>query len=444
MSLVTRTTCRVDGYEIELSEAGEIGRILPVGNILLDTDRVVAPWQHVTLYNEKNFEEAVRRYEVACHHRGIESYFLVLLAPPLQSPDGFTSPQDESFDKVFKHLNKILNNDPAESVRQVTILRTYKSAIYFCMQQLSLQDCDRLLRTIGYSGDALDYDGLNEEAALEGLHEAMQELKLEPSPAQTETAYPAKFRTLVHERKWQVVDVRRYGTFARNEKISNEQLLLEICDAQANSKQSVRFSFSPQDKTDLAEAKKRVDICLKDNQPWRLQVNQVLDEIAASGEAGPCQIAIVNTSGAIGTVNAQLKESHRGEFFPFYFITPSPDSTKLYYGALIWDGTEPRLKKLIKEFYDGNSTRLRVVKMHGGYEPRDTQICRRMGLHYRSFIEDRGGALVKHHKLENGLWEPCVGVSAMDEYFRFLFACQTFTSDVLSMFREWDDLNVTI
>jgi len=80
----------------------------------------------------------------------------------------------------------------------------------------------------------------------------------------------------------------------------------------------------------------------------------------------------------------QFREPPRQHvFMPFYFIT-GPGSKKKYYGAIVWDGTKPQLKALIKEFYEGEPLRLRIQKIKGSYEARDARILRRMGLHYQA------------------------------------------------------------
>jgi hypothetical protein len=441
LSLVARTSCRVEGYELELTEAENIRRILPVGNTLLNTDRVLAPWHHVAFYCDSvNFEQAARAFSAACKSSGIESYILVLLAP-LAGIESLPSSHEQEWDRIFDQLDEQRRDNAKPSLRQ------YRSMIYFAMQQLSVRECLDRLQSMGKSKDDLDLWSSSEEELLEASHEALQNFDLVLCPPDNEeTGYPAKFKALTEHENWRVIDISRFGAFSRNLQISNEQLVSEICDAQADSRQSLTFTFNPSEKSALAEARKRVDICLKDNQPWRLQINYVLDMIAASGESGPSKINIGNTSAAVATIYMQSANGSLGGrlFIPFYFITPGPNSKTSYYGVLVWDGTTPKLKALINEFYQGEPLMLRIVKRHGGYEPRDVQIVRKMGLHYRTFMAVRGVLTTKHYQLADGLWEPCEGIAFVDEYYRFLWSCDEFVDDVRNLYDEWEKWNLVM
>jgi hypothetical protein len=445
LSLVARTSCRVDGYEIELSESEKIRGIRHVGNTLLVADRVLAPWQHIAFYLETaKLEDVAQAYSKTCSARGIESYVLLYIVPA-DGNDGLTSPQDREFERIFRQMDEELRDNPSRTSPPEP---KYRSAIYFAMQQFSIQECFDRLNSIGITEDDLDLWSSSEEAYLEAAHEALQRLDLTPGvTARVETSYPAKFKMLTEKEGWRVEKILRFGAFYRNSQLKDEQIVLEICDAQADSRQSLKFAFNPRDKTELAEAKKRVDICLKDNQPWRLQINLVLDVIAASNdEPGPAEIKIFNSSAAISNVYAQTANgSPRGQvFIPFFFITPGPNCKITYYGAMVWDGTTPSLKTLIKEFYGGDPVRLRVAKKDGGYEPRDVYVARKMGLHYRTFKAVRGEGAIKHYQLIEGLWEPCGVIDFISEYYRFLWSCDNFVQDVRKLYDEWEKWTLII
>jgi hypothetical protein len=110
----------------------------------------------------------------------------------------------------------------------------------------------------------------------------------------------------------------------------------------------------------------------------------------------------------------------------------------------VWDGTKPKLKALIDEFYQEDPVRLRVAKRDGGYEPRDVQIVRKMGLHYRTFMAVRGVLTIKNYRLADGLWEPSAGVQFVDEYYRFIWSCSEFVDDVQKLYDEWDKWTLVI
>jgi hypothetical protein len=177
-----------------------------------------------------------------------------------------------------------------------------------------------------------------------------------------------------------------------------------------------------------------------------LQINHVLDTIAACEESGTTEIKIFNSSAALSTVYCQASKGGPRDqlFMPFHFITPGPDCKTTFYGALVWDGTMPTLKGLIKEFYEGDPIRLRVAKKNGGYEPRDVHIVRKMGLHYRTFKAVSGSMTTKHFRLVDGLWEPWERVDFIDEYYRFLWSCGKFVDDVRALYDEWEKWTLII
>ncbi len=330
-----------------------------------------------------------------------------------------------------------------QSVNNIPVKR-YKYALYFAMQQLSHEEyLQRLPSSEQSTSDTLALiEDMGSEEALETLHEAV--LGLEPRPISDffEIGYPAKFRSrLIVEEGWKIAEIRRYGLFARNLILSDETIIEEIGGALGNSGQTMKMSFHPNHKSEIAEVRRRVDECLSNNDPWRAQINFVLSEIELSGENRKCYIQIMNPSSGVTTVYLAATNDNGALYVPTYQVRiPEHESKRMYFGVLGHTNAISRpLDQVINEFYDGKKAVLLSTLQWGGYEARDVAVVRRLGLKYKTYRVDVDNDERRFQKLDNHEWEACGPIDPLSSYFSFLQKNREFTSEVIELYSSrWD------
>lgn len=434
-SLVNRTECQVEGFKLEVDDIGSVLSAVPVEPLPIHSDRVVAPWHELRFYMDENALTAgIADHERCCAAKNIYSYFLIILDAPAGHPDGYPSTKQITNRGLLAEMAAMMGS----SAKDIPDERC-KFAVYFVMQQLTKEEyVHRLPRDAEATADLIENIArMEDDEALMTLHEAVLELEPRPDSSFFEIAYPAKFHgRLIEEEGWQVRKIIRYGAFERNAILSDQTILEEIGGSQGNSQQSMKLTFRPSQKADIAEARRRVNACLTNNGPWKAQINFVLDELAELGEDRECYLQVMNPSSALTTVYLAATREDGPLYVPTYQLrVPSEGTEKMYFGALEHNGSRPySLSQIIDEFYEGDKFHLLFTLQWGGYEARDVKIVRKLGLRYKTYqckivANERSFA-----ELDNHEWETCDPINSLDAYYSFLKSHSAFTREVCEFY----------
>lgn len=437
-SFVRRTTCQVEGYELEIDATGSVIGARIVEPLSIVADRVLAPWHELRFYRDQEaLRVGIESHERANAAKNLESFVLVILDAPSGHSQGYPSTKQITNRRLLGGMAPL----GAPSITEVQP-PLYKGAIYFAMHQPTKDEYIRCLSkkaTEEVLGVIADMD---DEEALLTLHQAVLAQDPRPDSDFFEIGYPAKFHgRLIDEEGWRVREIRRYGYFKRNALLTDDTILQEISGSQGNSGQGMKMSFRPHEKSEVAEVRRRMQDCLANNTPWRSQIDCVLNELVGSGERRQCYIQVYCPSSAITTVYLAATRENGVLYIPSYQIrVPEDDTQCMYFGALVHNGSTARtLKQIVDEFYDGSVDHLLFTLQWGGYEARDVQIIRRLGLRYRTFRCVLENDVRSFAALEDHEWEPCEPIDAISAYFSFLEAQEAFTTEVCELYASrWD------
>lgn len=434
-SFVQRTSCRVEGYHLSVDDAGSVIGAEVVEPLAVQSERVLAPWHELRFYvDEQSLLDGIASYEKASTAKRLESFVLVILDPPVGHPEGFPSTKQITNREMLAAMAAGMGQPVKDIPTQL-----YSSAIYFAMQQLRKEEYISLLPPDAAStAETLEsISDMDDEEAIFSLHEAVLDLQPRPKGDFLEIANPAKFRgRLLQEEGWRIREVHRYGYFKRNTLLSDEIIIEEIGGSQGNAKQNMKMSFRPDQKSEVAEVLRRLVECLGENEPWRSQINFAIDELIRSGERRQCYIQIMNPSSAITTIYLAASRDDGILYIPTYQIRiPEDDTEIMYYGVLQYNGSKPwGLKQVIDEFYDGQLFHMLLTLQWGGYESRDVQIVRKLGLRYKTYKAVVDGDIRNFFELDDHQWEPSGPVSPFDSYFSFLQLNEELTNEVCELY----------
>src|SRR6476469_3567486 len=115
------------------------------------------------------------------------------------------------------------------------------SILYFGMQMLDRDACLAILVSESERNSEIDelLPGMEEEEALCYLHEAIGDMPPRPHRDHYEIGYPAKLRCkLLESEGWKIREVRRYGTFQRNQLLADNDIVDELCGSEGVTGQS--------------------------------------------------------------------------------------------------------------------------------------------------------------------------------------------------------------
>lgn len=435
-SFVQRTTCSVQGFEISIDGTGQVVSTCNVEALPVSSGRMLSPWHELSFYKDAaSLAKGIKTYEISLTAKKVDTYVLVVLDPPVGADAGAPSTKQITMGSVVASFGGVADTDlPAPAL--------YNHALYFAMQQLTRDEYIDRLPDDESGQETLSYlDGMEEEEALCTLQEAVLDADPPPHHDFFEIGYAAKFHSrLIEEEGWRVKNIHRYGAFARNTQLTDETIISEISGEQGNSQQRLKMSFDPSNKTEVAEVSKRIDTCLRDNPSWRTQLQLVLKHLTASGESRTSHISVYNPSSGLTTVYL----SHRDETGPLYVPSfsvqvPEGDADVLYYGALLPTNKKPDLGSIIKEFYEGQIGMLMSTLLSGGYEDRDAQIVRRMGLRYQTMMCRKSGNERSFYRLDDAEWEDSERIDPLEAYYKFFYENSAFTAEVMEMYASrWD------
>jgi hypothetical protein len=439
-SFVQRTSCRVEGYRLQIDDTGSVISVDLVDPIPLQSERILAPWHELHFYkDEKSLLKGIASHEKANTERGLESFVIVILDPPAAHPEGFPSTKQNTNREVLAAMAAGMGQLVSEI--EPTL---YKAALYVAVQQLQRDKYISLL-PLGTSStqETLEYiSDMDEEEELFSLHEAVLDLEPRPISDFFEIANSAKFKSrLLSDEGWRVREIHRYGNFARNELLSDKTILEEIEGSQGNSKQSMKLAFRPNHKSEVAEARKRVAECLGENRPWRSHISLAIDELVLSGESRACYLQVMNPSSAITTIYLVATRPDGMLYIPTYQLrVPEDDTEFMYYGVLEHNGSKPwSLNRILQEFYDSKIFNLLLTLQWGGYESRDVSIVRKLGLRYNTYKVMLEGGARKFFKLDEHHWESSQPVQPIVEYKSFLQSNPDLTTEICELYSSrWD------
>jgi hypothetical protein len=265
---------------------------------------------------------------------------------------------------------------------------------------------------------------MEEEEALSYLHETIQSLEPRPHNDRYEIGYPAKFSSRLLDREgWTVREVRRYGVFARNQLISDEEIIKEISGYEGTTGQRFKRLISVNNPAHMASAKTAIHKCLEFNPVWRRHILRQLDEIASEYPSSQVEIHIFNPSTGVLTLFFAGHLDDGVLYVPNYGMTVIDEKSvarRAYYGCLIETGKGLTFQQIIKKHYGGNLFSLLLSFTWGGYETRDTEILSDLGLSYQSFRCDIDGNSRTYAAWRDDRWQPTEFINPLTTVFEYL------------------------
>lgn len=385
---VADTSLAIVGIELLVDEqsgditASEVS-ILPVVE-----GRFIAPWHDWNWYvSQESLNSGIASIEACCQEKGICDYVIAVLQPPEPIPSEHQS-------AMWEALGLVGNANLAPRPGSLPELPKYQYIAYFAMQMLSE---DRYLEILEHDTKELKevQDSAHEmdsEERLLFLHESVTALDPRPEQDHYEIGYPAKFIKCLDSYQCQVLEVRRYGVFARNPLLNDEAIISELRGEDGATGQRFKKTLSISNRAHLASARSDISACLDQNPVWRHHILSALNQIEQEFPQGEVDVSIYNPATGIFTPYLAVSREDGVLYVPSYSLTVrDPEPVRMYYGALQSVGAPLSFQQLLNKYYDGYLGNLLLTMSWGGRESRDSDIIEDIGLAYRSFRCDLDG-----------------------------------------------------
>lgn len=434
--LVSESKLSIAGFELSVSTATNQIEATKVEPLKITRGRLIAPWHELNFYsNEKSLEAGIASYKASCATKQIEDYVMLVL----DAPDGFNemakSQLRESLRQVQERFGSVDEKDIDDKVSK---LREIRSAIYFGMQMLDAPSCLAIIERAKGTADKAalleTINGMEEEEALCHLHETIGDLPPRPHRDGFEIAYPAKLHSrLLESEQWRIREIQRAGIFKRNQLLTDEAIVEELCGSDGVTGQRFKRTISLSNPAHVASAKSDLAGCLSANPAWRAHTARHLDDLAKDFPKAEAQISVYNPSAGLMTLFHSLTSERGVLFVPMYNIAALENGAprRVYYGCLVGYKDPQSFQSIIGKFYEGQIFGLLLTNTWGGYEVRDTDILDAVGLRYRSFRADIDGDNREFFLLDDTHWISTEFVNPLTSLFEHLSKHEEFVSDLV-------------
>jgi hypothetical protein len=407
----------VQGIKVAISETDGVDSEI-VRPLSLAEGRFIAPWHELNLYeSQKSMERGLVEIQKALDAKGVRDYVVLVMEPA------------PNFNQVAKaKLQQALmsiHGDAVEAAKAANQLPDYQYLLYVGVQMLSQEACLLLLKQRPAVMDEVieiivDMEG---DELLHALHEYV--LSGEPSyhRDRLEIGYPAKLKSrLIEDEGWSVSRVERFGTFARNPILQDEDILAELCGTTGNTGQILKRTASVANKAHMTGLRNDLRACLQNNPGWTSQLLHALEDIESEHPNAEIDVQIYNPSAGIMTIYHAATDEEGLKYCPSYWINIRYGGTpvRMYVGGLRSEGEPMDFTEILQKYYDGDIFGLLLTMSWGGYESRDSEILEDLGLRYRTVRVDIDGDARHFHEFSDGRWRSVRSENILLSMFQFM------------------------
>jgi hypothetical protein len=393
----------VSGFKLLIDDSKNISldKIIP---LKLAGNRLFSPHQTCRHYaSQAKLEFGITEHEKINLDRGLKNFALVIL----KSPEIDKAELAKYVELITKQALEStgIEADENRSPISADMLPNSKFVIYQSYLRSSKDHYLELLQeNKEYLKETLDYikeEKLNEEEEISYLEEAaLINTGKYPENEFCESAYPSKFKKMINEEGYEIIDIKLFGTLKENELINNEMIIQEFKGLTGSEKVLYQGVADSGSKSQLDEALDRVLLCTENNPIWTGHISHFFNLIFKEQKSFALSTTVFNPFNILISLFRCLKYQ-TDDFMPFYELNlqfnDKHENDKMYYGIITWNGQNaPELDKIVEDYFEGEQFNLVSPMLWGGDIRNNLQVLRALGLTYSSIlIEHKNGTKIK-------------------------------------------------
>lgn len=414
---VTESDLALQGLHLHIG--GEGALIADKVELLkIERGRFIAPWHEINIYESRSsMERALLVIQKTMANKGIMDFVVVIL----EAAPGFNDYAKERLREALLSYSE----DVDRVSHQVENLQRCEFILYVGIQMLSRDLCLKLLQA-----DAQKFEEVKEvvgemdgDEAIGTLHEYVLDSPPRLHCDYFEIGYPAKLKSkLLEDEGWLIKSIERFGFFARNPILTDDDILSELCGTTGATGQILKRNCTVDNKAHILGLRNDLSNCLRDNLIWKGQLSRILDEIVLDFPTSIIEVNVFNPSAGVMTLYLVATDEQGIRYCPNYWINVKErnEVVKTYVGALWPDGNPKGFDEIISKYYDGQIFGLLFTMTWGGYESRDTDVLEDLGLQYKSFRIDYSGTSRSYFVLNEDRWREVETINPFSSLFEFM------------------------
>jgi hypothetical protein len=259
---------------------------------------------------------------------------------------------------------------------------------YFAQQQEDLGFYKEILRSVLKERfeEILEYTGelSNPDHILHEFADAAIDMISVPAD-EKEIGCPEKIKGYLEEEMWTIEMINRFGTFARDIRLTDEQIIDDLCGYTGGSHTWYFAVCQHRNKAHIQEIVDSYSACLYYNDIWRRAIRDYIEYFKLKDEDSNLLISIFNTENILETIALGEKyELH--SYIPYFTLaieSPSADDVEIFEGFLaISDSVRIDLSVIVAQHFQGHASNIPMYAHLHGIAPINGNIMSDLGLGY--------------------------------------------------------------
>jgi hypothetical protein len=423
---VDDTSMDIRGVKINVDEKTYNITKTDVVPLRVNCGRVLSPWHEISLYSSAaRLEEGVSSYDQSCRAKGIYDYVMVLMT----APDGF---YESSVAATAKGLAAIRGDETVsdEDIQELMQkMERLEYIIYFVPQMQTAEEYLEMIKRSPALYEEAKYflEEMDEEEALSSLQSYALSVAPEVDRDYYDIGYPAKFKSkLIEQEGWSINAIVRRGAFARNQLLTDEIIVAEICGEAGTSGQRFKRMVSLSSKAEFSQCIDDLGECLINNAIWFTQLRQQLEEARADFPTATARISVFVPTTGVFTIFFAANLENGILYVPEYSIAIEDGGVlrRIYFGELVPTSEDvmpsDTFSKLLAKHYWGDLGMLVMLMTSGGYEHRDVDVLEDLNLAYSSFRCDVEADKRTFFRQQFNRWRSQSSIKPFEAFFKYL------------------------
>lgn len=181
-----------------------------------------------------------------------------------------------------------------------------------------------------------------------------------------EIGHPEKFKGYFESKMWEVSDIKRYGTFAKDIRLTDAQIVQDLCGYTGGSH---TWYFAACNCSDIAHQREILDRysnCLYNNDIWRRAVRDYLEYFSKKSSNSTLLISVFNPENILESINllARHKDESCEPKFQIAIIDSASNELEIFEGRIHQaSNVAPSFEEVISRHFEGRSENV-LFKAH--------------------------------------------------------------------------------
>lgn len=350
--------------------------------------RMIAPWHEIYWYNNKEEEALIIKEIKKRFTKGSIKDFILLI---MNVPDTYNNLENAAVANTIKEYLGTTNFSPP-------LVPEYQYVIYVVHQ---LQPKEFYLKKVESCANKLElnYEDIKDDSIDETYDRFCDALWDGSFCGYFTIGNAQKFSDCLNIHGFKVEEVIRFGSFEKNKLLTNSGLIHEI-EESITSLPKFQKHFNLNSASELSDLKSRIDRCLHNNQPWKAQINTIIDE--QINHADSIELSIYNPATALLGIYLFIINELSSEYLPSFTIKTLKGSIESFYvGTLEFVNQPKSLRYILNKYYNGKLSNLTMLMAGDFTDDRHVEILFDLGLRYKTYKVQRNNNLLR---LDDGIW----------------------------------------